>query len=74
MNKFISLLIGATAGAAVGLAIIYLFGPDETMDGENQKSGPYLSRLGGALEAGRQAAAERETELLRSFEEAKRSS
>ena len=73
MNKFSNFLIGTAVGAAVGLAIAYLFGPDGFAEqGGSQEKGPYLSRLDAALAAGRQAASEREAELLRSFEEAKR--
>ena len=73
MKKYTNLLIGAMIGAAVGLVIHYLLGPSDSLEDPSTTDGaPYRSRLDAALDAGRQAAREREEELLESFEQAKR--
>lgn len=67
MGKTSNLIIGMALGAAVGIAINYLFGP--TLDA--QFNAQYRSRWDRALEEGKVAAAEREAELRRQFEVAK---
>ena len=61
MSKGTYLLIGAALGAAVGMMLNYFLGPaeDTTYDAN------YRSRLDFALDEGRRAAAEKESELRR---------
>ena len=74
MKNLTSFVIGAAVGAVVGLTVHYLLGPSGSAnDGNQNKNGvPYRSRLDAALDAGRQAAYQREAELKASFEQAKR--
>jgi gas vesicle protein len=68
MGKLSNFLIGAALGAAVGVALNYIFGPAQDTE-YNQN---YRSRLNKALEEGDRAAQEHEAELRRQFELAKR--
>jgi gas vesicle protein len=68
MGKLANFLIGAALGAAVGVALNYLFGPAQ----ETEYNQNYRSRLDKALAEGQRAADEHEAELRRQFEQAKR--
>ena len=70
MGKLGNFLIGAALGAAVGVALNYLFGPAQGTEFTSK----YRSRLDKALEEGERAAQEHEAELRRQFELAKRRS
>ena len=67
MNKKFALVIGAAAGAAVGLAMNYLFGAATATTFDER----YQSRWDQALADGRAAAAAHEVEMRRRFEAAK---
>jgi hypothetical protein len=69
MGRTSFFLIGAVVGAAVGLAIDYVFGPTKDALFDER----YRSRWDHALEEGERAADEREAELRRQFTAAKRS-
>lgn len=67
MNKTVSLVLGSAAGALVGVALVYLFGPaTETKFDES-----YASRWDHAREEGRRAALAHEQELRRQLAMAK---
>lgn len=68
MGKATNFFVGAAIGAAAGWLVNYLYGP---APGTSYDAG-YQSRLDWALEQGRQAAAAREAELRRQFQEKKR--
>lgn len=68
MGKTGFLLVGAAVGAAVGVVFNYVFGPT---DGARYDES-YRSRWDKALEDGDRAADEREAEMRRRFEAAKR--
>lgn len=69
MKKPVALFVGAITGAAVGLAVNYLFGAasDTTFDEK------YRSRWDRALQEGRRAAAEHELMLRQQLVTAKSS-
>jgi hypothetical protein len=67
MGKGSYFLIGALAGAVGSAVYLYIFGPARGTTYDEK----YRSRLDWALEQGEQAAAQREAELWRKFEEAK---
>lgn len=68
MGKTGFLFLGAAVGAAVGIAVNYVFGPpDDALFDER-----YRSRWDRAVETGDRAADEREAELRRQFAAAKR--
>ena len=69
MGKSGFFLIGAVVGAAVGVAINYVFGPTKDAIFDER----YRSRWDHALEEGERAADERENELRNQFAAAKRS-
>ena len=73
-NKLTTFILGAALGAVIGLLVHYLFGPgnDDGQSGDAQDEQPYRSRLQAALDAGREAASEKESEIMASFEKAKR--
>lgn len=68
MSKSVNFVLGALAGAAIGLLAGYIVAPARGTSFDQN----YQSRLDKALQAGEQAAAEREAELRREFEQAKR--
>lgn len=68
MGKGFSFLVGAVIGSLAGWALTYLFAPAEDAD----LATGYRSRWDRALEEGRQAARQREAELRREFQQAKR--
>lgn len=68
MGKLASLLVGTAVGAALGLAVQYLFGPARGTAYDQR----YQSRLDYALAEGRKAADAQEAALRRQFEAAKR--
>lgn len=61
MKKSLSLVIGSAVGAAVGIAVTYLFGAAN----ETAFDATYQSRWDRALEEGRVAAAEHEAMMRR---------
>ena len=67
MGKGSYFIIGAALGAAVGIAVNYLFGPAPGTPQDER----YRSRLDAALEAGERAADQRELEMRTRFEAAK---
>ena len=67
MGKTSYLIIGAAVGAALGMAVNYLFGPATGTTYDRA----YRSRLDAALDAGERAADARELELRNRFVAAK---
>jgi hypothetical protein len=68
VGKTSYLIIGSLAGAAVGLALRYFFGPANGTTYDDK----YRSRLDYALEEGRRAALDRENELRLQLKEFRR--
>lgn len=67
MKKTWSFVLGSAAGALIGLAVTYLFGPAA----ETKFDKSYASRWDHALAEGRQAALAHEQELRRQLTAAK---
>lgn len=68
MDKSVSFVLGTLVGAAAGALVGYIFAPARNTSFDRS----YRSRMDKALAEGSQAAAEREAELRREFEQAKR--
>ena len=68
MSKSVSFVLGAVAGVALGALVGTILAPARGTSFDRS----YRSRLDTALAEGRRAAAEREAELRRQFEQAKR--
>lgn len=68
MDKSVSFVLGAIVGAAAGALVGYIVAPSRNTSFDRS----YRSRLDKALAEGNKAAAEREAELRRDFEQSKR--
>jgi gas vesicle protein len=68
MNKSVNFVLGTILGAAAGALVGYIFAPARNTSFDRS----YRSRMDKALAEGEKAAAEREAELRKEFEQARR--